>query len=384
MLKSSGLFGTLSRTVNTIANSPVGLADQWVFQPAAMLLHKDEESGKLKPKEHMQLRDLPFVGDVAHVLKQGERHVPVLNPLYHKVGKPALGIAAHQYNKLPAGHKAELAKYHKGWRKYWDTVGYAQFITGGAEMLGVGKKKGPKAPRPQAPGQMPSMPHGVPAGGPSIPHMSFVEPLNLTNRKLEYMRAGTSQHQKDSPFFTGGGPSWKRFWHPERYQHEANMLSGMREVSASTDLEMREASSLEIPFIFDICKRHKKEFIMNTGHAEKLAADRLFTQDTYILGDLMDYRGFVNGGFRHIPQVKTASVPYYIRFVHVNPAYGGKGYAQKMVNERLEKSGAAEAWMQVCNDNPVMQKVASKCGFHKLYSFDQNGQVTDVFYRRLK
>lgn len=145
-------------------------------------------------------------------------------------------------------------------------------------------------------------------------------------------------------------------------------------------LRPRPAMFTEIPTILEICVKHPHEFVLDRPEAYDFAIDRLFKQDTYILGDVKDTIGFINGGFRDLPDINKT--PYYIRFVYVNPNYSGMGLAKMLMNMLMQRHHSSEGyWTQICSDNKPMMKVASALGFKKIANWEQKNSVTGIWYK---
>lgn len=145
-------------------------------------------------------------------------------------------------------------------------------------------------------------------------------------------------------------------------------------------LDLRPAESYEVPIIYDECTKYPEEFVLDSPKAYEMMADRLAHQDTYILGDTANMIGFMNGGYRELPTTETT--PYYIRFVHTNPREQGQGVAGYMLDRVMSKTASRTGyWMQICQSNKGMQKVASRAGFRLIDEWPQKNVVTGIWYK---
>lgn len=145
-------------------------------------------------------------------------------------------------------------------------------------------------------------------------------------------------------------------------------------------LRPRPAYMTEIPTIINICLQHPHEFVLDRPEAIDMTVDRLFKQDTYILGDVQDTVGFINGGFRELPDI--GKTPYYVRFVYVNPEYSGMGLAKKLMSMLMSRHQSEDGyWTQICSDNQPMMKVASALGFKRISNWEQKNSVTGIWYK---
>jgi GNAT superfamily N-acetyltransferase len=358
MQKSSGIFSTVSNLVNNLGNNPLVKAENYIINPLSHLVHFDKGKHTLEVNKALKI---PY-GDVLKSVSGGK--IPSSIPIPGQVGD-VISRGTQLFNQLPQGQREQVGKYWGKYKKGMGWLGKAQWASQIGQMVEGPVKHQIAAHRAHKQSQPPALP--------PIARMRF----NPVSRSTP----STKLDRRDPFYRQGFFGTIDRIMKSKKYWPEANALTGMTK-PASAPL-MRRAEDVEIPYLYDICVNHRKEFVMNTENSYKLAADRLLNQDTYIAGDLRSLKGFVNGGYRDIPNYKTASLPYYLRFVYVNPEHAGQGLAGRMMEDVLSKHASdSGAWTMISESNKRMQKVAAKLGFQLLYNLDNSGETTGVWYRR--
>lgn len=144
---------------------------------------------------------------------------------------------------------------------------------------------------------------------------------------------------------------------------------------------IRPAHEAELLPLVRICLNHPDEFGLADEKSVELLIKNFVTQHTYIMGDLMNFYGFINGGPRGLPADPKA---YYVRAVYVNPVHGGKGIAVEMINEIYARHGAGHdgLWMQIDSKNERMQRLAQKQGFAHIDNWVFGEKTSGIWLRR--
>lgn len=164
---------------------------------------------------------------------------------------------------------------------------------------------------------------------------------------------------------------------PAQIQNQA--IQGAKKLKAASEGKIKTASTKEKAAMYNTCRNYPKEFCLNSPESYGLIADRIFKQASYVYED----KGFINGGYRPIPDIEKDTDPFYIRIVHTNPDHQGQGVGKDMIQEVINLNPSESGyWMMVNDDNAGMQKCASKLGFSKIHELTQdNGSITDILYK---
>lgn len=145
------------------------------------------------------------------------------------------------------------------------------------------------------------------------------------------------------------------------------------------ELNLREPSVFEKPWLIDICKQLADIFLISTKRDEELIKDRIYSQDTLISGSMDNLNGFINFGDRSFknngPKVK------YIRVVYVNPDKRGSGIAAKLIDSVTHLH--EPVWMQISHTNNPMKKTASKMGFSHFDTWKYDGHTSELWGRNI-
>lgn len=154
---------------------------------------------------------------------------------------------------------------------------------------------------------------------------------------------------------------------------------------ANMENNFRKAYSVEKQALIDKCMDYKDEFVLHDQQSKDLLYDRMYNQNTYIVGDTDNLVGFINTGRRKLAGI--AEDPLYVRVVYVSPDQGGRGVASQLIKsacEWEEDKGwniSKGLWMQVCQGNTKMEKVASRNGFQVVDVWDFDGKKVNIWYK---
>lgn len=152
-------------------------------------------------------------------------------------------------------------------------------------------------------------------------------------------------------------------------------------VSKVKHAQMLKAASInDKAYMYNKCREYPEEFCLSSKDSYQLMADRIFNQDSYMFED----KGFINGGFRPMPELESEGTPYYIRLVYTEPDSQGQGVAKQMISSMIDSHPSKDGyWMMVNEDNAGMQKCASSLGFLKIHELIQeDNHITDILYLR--
>lgn len=302
MQKKNSFFEAANNTLGTVMSSPVMSADfvRWPIQP---LVEYNKDNKKFQARTSTKYSRLGAkLGSEKLIAKP-------LNYLQNKLGGPD----SKGFQRLTKGFKF----YSRG----MDTLGslaLAGAVGQGVHSLYKNLKARSAANQPAVPPKPPMKT----ASGKEEVHKLYPKLVTPSSMRRLYMR--------------------------KLYQDDANTMTGI-----TNHLNIRTA---------DFDERQKIASLVQdvTQPADKLESDLLFDriskEGTFIIEDLNEVRGVVNGGFRSLPG--NIESPFYLRCI-IPSEETVSGYADLISSVVNSVSSEDGYWTQIPDNNTLLQKAAS-------------------------